>query len=96
MSAPVLHPCSGGRQICGPHRTATGQALYHTENCYRCMEIRANQIATGRPLKKDAATLTKRERMRRTYKDNLTNTATPEQLEAARVRGFASMGIARP
>jgi len=79
--------------ICGPHYLATGPALYHTDGCYLCEEIKAKRMAEGKPLKQNAAELTLRQRQRGQHRSALTGHATPEQLAEARARGRASMGL---
>jgi hypothetical protein len=93
-SAPVLYRCREG-MICGPHRTAAGQSVFHTPGCFRCEAIRAKDIAEGRTLKPNATDFTKHQRMCLQYRDNMTGRATPEQIEAARARGFRAMGLTR-
>lgn len=81
-----------GRLICAAHYLATGPALYHTPQCWKCEAIKEKLIAEGKPLKKDATTMTTRERMRRNYHDTLIGHSSAEQLAEARARGWASLG----
>jgi hypothetical protein len=94
MDSPKLRALRG-RLICTAHYNAAGPAMYHTPGCWRCAEVQARLIAEGKPIKPDATTMTRKERMRRSYKDSLTGKASAEQIAIARARGFAAMGLAR-